>query len=372
MKHRPRQILFLYKYLSVGGVATHLKTLSRKLLENKYQVFLATCVDDQNKKIINSLEALGVQIIPIPSTESTIRLAYYFLRKIIQYHKRFNFDLIHSHHRLTHLLGKVLSKLLKIPLLLTVHEFKKDHRLMTRSWGSEKITVPSRALKKHLINHYGIDQTCIRVIPNSLGQEFKVDQQKVTELEKAMFSDEGAMYVGYIGRISLEKGVDRIIESIPLVKEKMPDIRFRIFGEGSLQRKLESRCKELGLDPAGIFMGVCYDVNEVLYLLDVCVSPSRSESFSIFALEAMRAGKPMIAARVGGLPEVVIHGETGLLIEAENTQALADHIVSLCSDEKKRTEFGKKGRQRFEDAFTLASFYLNYRKQYTNLLEKNA
>lgn len=367
MKDNAKSVVLLYKYVRVGGVATYLKTLSRLLNKDGYTVYVATIADENNKTTRAVLEQEGVQIIPIKFSPNRLVLLFRFLKEMLNKHTAFHFDIIHSHHRLTHLVARLFSLFKQIPLLLTVHEFKTDQKLTTRLWKNEHITVPSKALKNHLINEYGVSGNNIHVIPNAIEQEYVIDDEKVNSLRKQMFNDKNAIYVSFIGRIAEEKGVDVIIESIPLVKEQNSNIYFRIIGSGPLLEEAEHRCRKKGINPEEIFVGVHRAVNELLYLTDIAISPSRSESFSIFALETMRASKPLIASRVGGLPEVVAEGESGLLIEPDNPEELAKAILELSKSKTLREGYGAKGRTDFESQFSPRQFIRDYQRIYGQL-----
>lgn len=358
----------LYKYLRLGGVATFLKMLITALKADGYAVYLATGADEHNAQTRSELEALGATIIPVPFSENRLVLLGRFLRMLWVRHAALQLNLIHSHHRLTHLAGKLFSMAAGVPLLLTIHEFKYDQKQATTLWKREMMTVPSRALKDHMVQEYSVQERLVRVIPNAIAQVYDVDPERIAPLKEQFFGDEKATYITFIGRIAREKGVDTIVESIPIVKKQQPGIEFRIVGDGPLRETLALRCRELGYRPEDIFIGPHRTVNELLFLTDIAVSPSRSESFSIFALEAMRAGKPIIAGRVGGLPEVVTDHKTGRLIAPGNPEELAQTIVELAVDHDRRKQYGLAAQARFHERFTAEKFAEAYRNVYTKLI----
>lgn len=118
-----------------------------------------------------------------------------------------------------------------------------------------------------------------------------------------------------------------------------------------------------------ILHGINSNINELLSLTDLCVIPSRSESFSLFALESMRAGKPVVATNVGGIPEVITDGKTGLLSEPDNPGLLAENILKLYHETELRKRFGQNGRQEFERKFSIDKFYDAYINKYKQLVD---
>ena len=124
-------------------------------------------------------------------------------------------------------------------------------------------------------------------------------------------------------------------------------------GSGPEEKRLRERAASLGLDPSSIFTGMRDDVAEIMELLDVIVIPSISESFGMVALEAMRAARPVVASSVGGLPELVRHGETGLLVSPRSAATLAEAVIAILADADVRRRLGECGRQVFLNEYDL-------------------
>jgi glycosyltransferase involved in cell wall biosynthesis len=141
---------------------------------------------------------------------------------------------------------------------------------------------------------------------------------------------------------------DVLLEAFSLARRKVPDIRLSLAGSGPMTESLKKRrTGELGLEHAVDFPGYL-DYREVEKFVSkhhILVMPSRMESFGVAALEAASCARPVIATRVGGIPEVVLDGETGLLVEKENVSSLADAIVSLATDRELMTRMGQAGRR---------------------------
>ena len=366
----PMRILMMDKYLTVGGVATFLKTLGTELLNQGHKVYLITASDEQNAAIIQEFESCGVRVIHFPDQKNNLLNAVQFLKHSYRFIKQHPVDILHSHHRLVNFVGILLKKLLSIPHLITFHVIKDDHKLLHKLWKKEAIVVPSQASKEHIVRNYQLDEKRVKVIHNAISPDFDVDAAQAKILEGKMFNKADDFYVGYIGRLSKEKGVDVLLDSIPLVQTECPEVEFRIFGDGEERAVLEKRCRDNGLNPGTIFQGKTPHVNELLTLMDVCVIPSRSESFGLFALECMRAGKPVIASSVGGLQEIISPGKTGILFEPGDPKVLAEKILALYKDRKLAARLAKNSQEQFHRKFTLDSFYKYYVDQYRHLISE--
>jgi glycosyltransferase involved in cell wall biosynthesis len=161
---------------------------------------------------------------------------------------------------------------------------------------------------------------------------------------------EGSFTVGYVGRLDPEKGADLVPDAWARIADALPDAHLVIAGAGKSEREMRAR---LGDSPRVRWPGFRRDVAELMNALDLLIVPSRSEAFGLAAAEAMACGVPVVAARVGGLPEVVIDGEQGVLVPPEDPAALAKAVIALARDPERRAAMGRAGRERVRAAFSL-------------------
>lgn len=150
------------------------------------------------------------------------------------------------------------------------------------------------------------------------------------------------MQVYCVSRLSPEKGIDILLEAA----RKLPEIDFLIAGDGPEREILENSSS-----PNVTFLGFVKDIPDLLSQADVLCVPSRSEGLGLAALEAMAAGVPVVASRVGGLPEVILDGETGLLFTSEDPEALKIALQTLLDNPERRKAMGEAGRKRAESVF---------------------
>ena len=139
-------------------------------------------------------------------------------------------------------------------------------------------------------------------------------------------------------------------------------------GRGQLEADLKQQVNRLGLDTRVHFLGLRQDIPRILALLDVFVLPSLSEGLSMAILESMMAGKPVIATRVGGNPEIVLDGETGFLVPPKDSHALAESLIALLKDRDLAIQFGEKGKRRAERQFSLQTMVGAYQSLYDECL----
>ncbi|MFH2068549.1 MAG: glycosyltransferase family 4 protein [Candidatus Omnitrophota bacterium] len=164
---------------------------------------------------------------------------------------------------------------------------------------------------------------------------------------------EDDLIVGINARLDPMKGHQCLIEAAPLIRKEVPSVKFLIAGEGSLLNELQTLAKNKGLQEMFLFLGFREDITQVTSIYDVTVFPSiYYENFSFAALEAMACAKPLVVSNIGGFPEMVLDGVTGLVVNPRDSQALAEAIITLLKDPAKRIKMGIMGRKRVEELFT--------------------
>jgi glycosyltransferase involved in cell wall biosynthesis len=178
----------------------------------------------------------------------------------------------------------------------------------------------------------------------------------------------------YVGRLASNKGLLNLIESVPKVLSQFPKTTFVLVGEDEgLRDKLVNRAAELGISDSVIFTGHITDNDlfmSAFTACDVFVLPSEYEAFGLVLLEAGACKKPCVATKVGGVPEVIEDGKTGLLVDYDDVASLANAITLLLEDESKRKQMGKAARESVRNKFTWTKVVDQLEKVYTEVLEE--
>ena len=157
--------------------------------------------------------------------------------------------------------------------------------------------------------------------------------------------------VGAISRLSREKNVALLLEAFALIAKELPEATLEIFGDGPERSSLEALAAKLGVAEATTFHGyVARAIDAARF--SICIVPSERESFGMTALEAMSYGIPVVATRVGGLPEVIADGETGILVPSNDASALATAALTLLRDKTRAARMGEAGRLHATRVFT--------------------
>jgi glycosyltransferase involved in cell wall biosynthesis len=175
--------------------------------------------------------------------------------------------------------------------------------------------------------------------------------------------DVAGQVVGAVGRFEHSKGFDVLIRAIAAV----PNVDLVLIGDGDGEAALRALIAELGVDPRVHLPGWSDQPRSLMAGFDLVVVPSRAEAFGLVAVEAMLASRPVVASDVGGLPEVVEHSRTGLLVPPDDPDALSSAIRTLLDDAPRREEMGARGRERALEHFSVVTMTEAYESLYDTL-----
>jgi glycosyltransferase involved in cell wall biosynthesis len=214
-----------------------------------------------------------------------------------------------------------------------------------------------------LLASAGVDGHKIRVIPSG------VETRRFAAVPGARRSWESVKVVGSVGALEERKGHRFLLEAAARLKARGLKLEYRIAGMGSLRQQLQHHVDRLGLKEDVRFFNFVKDTAPFLADIDLFVMPSLSEGLGVAALEAMAAGRPVIASRVGGLAESVIEGVTGLLVEPGDVGALAQAIEKLVREPALAESMAARGRDRVEQNFTMEQMALKNEAYYYELLQ---
>jgi len=213
---------------------------------------------------------------------------------------------------------------------LTQNPFRKVYAGLS---GIARVVTVSEAAAASLAS-VGISRDRMRIIPPGIATPAKPGRPA------------GAPVVGVISRFSREKNVALLLRAFKRVAEEVPEATLHAYGDGPEREDLERLAEELGIGAKTTFFGHVPDAGTRCGDFDVLAVPSSRESFGLAALEAMSCGVPVVATMVGGLPELIIDGETGKLVPPEDERAMADAILALLRDRELSARLGEAGRAR--------------------------
>ena len=344
----------------VGGIGKHVSELVQAFLAlpdeitTSFQLDLLTpqsgnapLVEELSKSVtVHRVEAPLVN--PLDLFNSVVDNNRYLVSKARELHDNVPYSLIHVHDWLTASAGIELKHAWKIPLVTTIHATERgrhhshlpsetSHNINQLEWQvcfeSWRLIVCSSYMAGELRRFFDVPLDKVTLIPNGVDVtpfEFCSDE-RVREL-RGRFAPNGERLLFYVGRITPEKGVQVLLQALPSILERHPNVRLLVAGRNSEQ--MQPLVDELGIGEAVELLGfVDSETRDCLYRsVDAAVFPSLYEPFGIVALEAMAAGCSVIASEVGGLAEVVDHRRTGLTVRANDSQSIAWAVDQIFTD----------------------------------------
>ncbi len=290
--------------------------------------------------------------------------------------RRTGADLVHAYFFWPIMYGRILKRLGVIDHLVENREdmgfnwSANDYRMLRLTSGlPDRVICVSDAVREVVLEREGLPRDRTAVIRNGINLPDRISRDEEAEqLRRSLGVPPDAPLVGMVTTLDRPiKGVDRFIEAIPLILEAQGSAHFIVVGEGPLRGPLERRAAELGVDGKVHFVGFQQDVDPYYRAMDISVLTSLSEGLSITILESMSHGLPVVATRVGGNPELVQHGETGLLTEPKDLAEFSGSVSRLIGAPEARQAMGTAGRRFVEKHFTLDQVTDQYQRIYEEL-----
>lgn len=266
------------------------------------------------------------------------------LRRLIRSHK---IDIIHTHLSTASLLGAYAAGMSGIPSVAHVHGLNST----TFFRHSTLVVAVSEAVKEHLQTQ-GLDEHRIRVVHNGLDLD-KFQPMSTTEAKRQMGYDTDRPLLGIFGRLSKEKGQSIALHAMCSILREYQNARLVLAGKGSELPNLKEVADSLQITDAVHFAGFTSDIRTLMSACDIVIVPSLKEGFGMAVLEAMALHKPVVASSVGGLKEIVVDGDTGFIVSANDPDSLASSVKNLIGNTDMAQQMGRRGRERVENHFEL-------------------
>jgi glycosyltransferase involved in cell wall biosynthesis len=284
--------------------------------------------------------------------------------------KRERVSVIHAHEFTANTYGSLMGQILGVPVVATVHGknyfAEQAKRRMAYRYVSRvsRMVAVSTDLKQFIVRRAGVSENRVDVIYNGVDLADPPPKEQLDAIRKDLNLDGYDHVIGAVGSLYPVKGHVHLIEALPEILRVFPRTLLLLVGQGDLEQELKAEVARRDLGAHVRFLGFRTDVPALLSLLDVFVLPSLSEGLSMALLEAMAAGKPVVATKVGGNAELVIDGDTGFLIDAESPQSLSAKVVQVLRDKARATSMGERGRRRVHDKFSFHAMVDRYQSCY--------
>ena len=342
--------------LITGGTQRHLQEVLRLLDRRRFTatVYTLRAGGEVEEELVS--EGVAVRSLAIGASllaPSSVAAVLATVRRL----RGDRVDVVHGYQWRPALVGALAGHLAGVPLVVaSKRSLTGDDPTARRAWRwigrlVDTILVNAEALHEEAI----ADGVCARwaVLRNGIDVARFRQLPATAEAKRALGLDPARPVVGSVGRLEARKGHDRLLEAVGRLTAAANGTAPQVLlvGDGPLREGLQRQARALGMEPAVHFAGRVEDVRPALAAMDVFVLPSREEGMSNALLEALAAGRPVVATDVGGNGEIVRSGCTGLLVPADDGDALASAVAQLLGDRERATAFGRAGVEQAEASF---------------------
>ena len=359
------KVLHLITSLEVGG-AQHGMLLGLPRFNNdQYEHVICSIMD--RMQMASQFRASGIEVHSLGLNKKTDIGVAFRLRALLN---ELRPDILHTYLLHGNVLGRIIGRLTGVPVIIgserTIGQAGLWGRFATRLTNplTDAVEVNSVIGARVIEEDLKVPVEKIEIVKSGLElSDFKIGSRR--DAIRSELGVGGSQHlIVYMGRLRPVKGVEFGLKAFNSAQRCHPNIRLALAGEGDQRSYLEMLAKELGINEFVMFLGLRKDVSELLSAADSVLIPSLNEGFPRSAIEAMAAAKPLVATNVGGTPEAIIDGVTGLLVPPEDSDALSDAIIRLVGDLDLQIRLGTAGRERVEQNYSAEQYVARLDEMY--------
>jgi len=384
---RKAKIVRIITRLNIGGPSFQTIFLTQRLNSDKFESVLVCGVTDPHEgSMMDLANQRGVKPITISHLHRSIS-PYHDLAAFMQLYlllKREKPHIVHTHTSKAGTLGRLAAWMAGVPVIIfTLHgSYFHDHfspvktRLFTwidrvLAHTSDRIIAVSRAEREEILEHkIGNERKVVNIpLGLELDELFTCEEHKGI-LRAELGIDESVKLVGIVARLSPIKGHKFFLDAAKTILQSYENIIFLLVGDGELRQELEEYVRSLGISHKVMFLGFRRDLPVVYADLDVLVLSSLNEGLPVTVIEGMAAAKPIVATRVGGVPELLDDGESGIIVSPSDPEGLAEGIIKVLNEPKATEEMGKRGRESAMSRYRIDILTENIANLYERILRE--
>ena len=329
--------------------------------------------------LASELRRRGISTTVIPESRHT---AVSIVKQLLGHFARHEVDILHTHNFKDNILG-ILSTLGRggCRRVRTVHGrgepfsgwaaakmrvYRGVDHIFNR-WLVDRILSVSLDLRSQLAGSFGAQRvTCVH---NGIDLDQVRSTRPASDLRRELNLGGQDFIIGTMGRLVPVKGLEAFLKAARIIRGRKDNVKFLIVGDGPLKETLQALARHYGLERDVLFLGHRDDRYDILAMMDVLVLSSLSEGIPMVLLEALALARPVVATRVGGIPEVIEDRVTGWLVQSGREEELADACMALMDDYDLAERFGLAGQQRVRERFSVRSMAEKVADVYRSLLE---
>lgn len=342
-------ILQILPGLDVGGVETGTLDISKELVKKGHKVIVVS----NGGRLVKGLIDAGARHIKLPVHEKSLFTVIKMVKRLRYIIKEEHIDIVHARSRVPAIIAFFAARQTEACFITTAHGYYSTHLLSrVMGWG-KYVVVASSVIGRHMIEDFGVPRERIRFIPRGVDLEKFIFKPIDPAFAKAEYR------IGVVGRITPIKGHAFFIQAIARVIRIFPKIKVVIVGDApgdkpEYRDNLKALIRKLDIERFIEFLGSRHDIPDIMSGLDLLVLPSiGQEAFGRVIIEAGASGVPVIAARIGGVVDIIEDGKTGLLVKPGDIMEMVDSIIRLLRDRSLAKDMASEARKKIEKEYSL-------------------
>lgn len=351
------RVLYIHGFTRLGGAEHALLRLADAIRQMGIEPLVLWPRNDRAFAWLRSrgIRAAGIKV-PVGTRRLSLLVFPLMLARVLRFVAPAKIDLVHvNNYRSVHF-GRMVSRWTKVPLVCHVRELITPKKMRQyRLRASDALIAVSGAVADALIGG-GMPADRVTTIRSGIPLIGTLREGEGPAVRDGLGILQDDPVVGIIAHILPHKGFDDLIRALALIQKKHPRVRCLVVGEAPRKRYLQELldlAERLSVRDRLVLVGFQDEVAPLLNAMDLFILPSHTEGLPITILEAMAAGRPVVATSVGGIPEVVRDGETGILIRSRDPEGLAEAVIRLLESPRLARAMGEEGRKRVEALFTM-------------------
>ena len=368
-------LLHLITELDIGGAQTALLRLLGGLDRDRFRPAVA-CLFNGDGTVAQRIRFLGIPVTDLRMTAKWRLDALWRLYRLLRQRRP---DILHTWMFHANFPGRLLGRLAGVPIIITSRRNEDIGGVLRERlnrWTArldDRVIAVCEVARRAEIERARVSPDHVVTIYNGIDVErfSAIGAESGIRVRQEFGIPAGVPLIGAVGRLHPQKDFAGLLQSMAAVQKHISPARLLLTGEGELRDDLETQARSLGISEIVTFAGFRSDVPEILAACDVFVLPSLWEGLPNVVLEAMALGLAVVATRVGGVPEIVIDGETGLLVPPGEPETLAEALVRLLRDPDLRSRMGRAGRRRVEQRFSASQMVCETEALYEALWRKS-
>jgi glycosyltransferase involved in cell wall biosynthesis len=367
------RVLYIHGVAQIGGAERELLTWLKVLDRTRFHPYIVCPSDGPLAFELSELEIPHISLY-LPAWRKLLQVLYrpMAILRLVRVMQRWNIDVLHVNDYWWAPIGVLASRLRGCPCLVHVRQEIETRKVKQYWLDKASMVLPVSESIGNVIRDTGISEEKVQVLLSGISKKAAEPSPPSRETSAILKKITGQPIIGTVANLFPRKGLEYLVQAVGNLKESFDNILLVIVGTGDAQyeSQLRKQIQDLNLTQHVLFTEFQEYPELFVSQFDVFVLPSIQEGFGIVLLEAMALGKPIVASHVGGIPEIVQHEKTGILVKAADVEELSKGVLTLLNDPNKRRKMGEQAQKRAAEYFSVERMMERLYGLYEDVLAK--